>query len=142
MSRLIEALRHACVRLALVGHLVERGGDAAGDGVLVLGRALDSDAALDQALSWTAGGLFKLAEFGLVVARGPWNVPRLLASMEEDQRVPEAARQIVQLLAAQLDEVGKGIAEVDARILAWHKANPISRRLATIPGIGPLLFGA
>jgi transposase len=79
-----------------------------------------------------------LAEFGLVMARGPWNVPRLLASMDEDQRVPEATRQVIQLLAAQLDDVGRRIAAVDARIVAWHKTNPISRRLATIPGIGPL----
>ena len=83
-----------------------------------------------------------LAEFGLVAARGPWNVPRLLADMEEDQRVPEPARQVMQLLAAQLDDVGKCIAEVDAQIAAWHKANPISRRLATIPGIGPLIATA
>jgi transposase len=57
-----------------------------------------------------------LAEFGLVEAQGPWNVPRLLASMQEDRRVPELAREVVQLLAAQLDEVGQRIAEVDARI--------------------------
>lgn len=83
-----------------------------------------------------------LAEFGLVVARGPWNVPQLLASMDEDQRVPGATRQVIQLLAAQLDDVGRRIAEVDARIVAWHKTNPISRRLATIPGIGPLTASA
>ena len=32
-----------------------------------------------------------LAEFGLVGAQGPWNVPGLLASMQEDRRVPELA---------------------------------------------------
>jgi len=83
-----------------------------------------------------------LAEFGLVEAQGPWNVPRLLASMQEDRRVPELARQVLQLLAAQLDEVAKRIVELDARIAAWHKANPVSRRLATIPGIGPLIATA
>jgi transposase len=83
-----------------------------------------------------------LAEFGLVEAQGPWNVPRLLASMQEDRRVPELARQVLQLLAAQLDEVGKRIAEVDVRIAAWYKASPVSRRLATIPGIGPLIATA
>ncbi len=83
-----------------------------------------------------------LAEFGLVAARGPWNVPLLLASMEENRRVPEQARQVLQLLAAQLADVGQRIAEVDARIAAWHKANPISLRLATIPGIGPLIATA
>ena len=30
------------------------------------------------------------------------------------------------------------IAEIDTQIMAWHKANPVSQRLATIPGIGPL----
>ena len=83
-----------------------------------------------------------LAEFGLVEAQGPWNVPRLLASMREDRRVPELARQVLQLLAAQLDEVAKRIVEVDARIAAWHRADPVSRRLATIPGIGPLIATA
>ena len=83
-----------------------------------------------------------LAEFGLVAAPGPWHVPRLLASMREDRRVPELARQVIELLAAQLDEVAKRIVAVDARIAAWHKANPISRRLATIPGIGPLIATA
>ena len=33
---------------------------------LVLGRALEGEAALDSALDWTAGSLFKLAEFALV----------------------------------------------------------------------------
>jgi len=83
-----------------------------------------------------------LAEFGLVEAQGPWHVPRLLASMQEDRRVPELARQILQLLASQLGEVGKRIAEIDARIVAWHKTSPVSRRLATIPGIGPLIATA
>ena len=83
-----------------------------------------------------------LAEFGLVAARGPWNVPLLLASLEGDQRVPESARQLVQLLASQLDDVQTRIAEVEARIMAWHKANPVSQRLATIPGIGPLIATA
>jgi transposase len=83
-----------------------------------------------------------LAEFGLVAARGPWNVPRLIASLEEDKRVPEPARQLVQLLAAQLEDVKTRIAEVEARIAAWHKASPVSLRLATIPGIGPLIATA
>jgi len=27
---------------------------------------------------------------------------------------------------------------LEKQILSWHKANPLSRRLATIPGIGPI----
>ena len=83
-----------------------------------------------------------LAEFGLVAPRGPWNLPLLLARLEEDAAVPEPARQVVQLLAAQLEDVGGRIAELDGRIMAWHKDSPVSRRLATIPGIGPLIATA
>ncbi len=78
-----------------------------------------------------------LAEFGLVEAQGPWNVPRLLAGMG-DASLPELARGLVLLLASQLEDVELRIAEIDAQIMAWHKANPVSWRLATVPGIGPL----
>ena len=78
-----------------------------------------------------------LAEFGIIEAQGPWNVPRLLAAMEEAS-LPELARGLVRLLAGQLDEVELRIDETDAQIMAWHKADPVSQRLATIPGIGPL----
>ena len=78
-----------------------------------------------------------LGEFGIIEAQGPWNVPRLLADMEET-RLPELVRGLVRLLARQLDEVERRIGEIDAQIMAWHKADPVSQRLATIPGIGPL----
>ena len=79
-----------------------------------------------------------LAEFGLVEAQGPWNVARLLAGLEDAAGLPDLARGLVRVLAGQLDEVERRVGEVDARILARHKADAVSRRLATIPGIGPL----
>ena len=30
------------------------------------------------------------------------------------------------------------IAALEAQVLAWHKNNPVSQRLATIPGVGPI----
>jgi transposase len=83
-----------------------------------------------------------LAEFGLIEAQGPWNIGRLLSGLEQDGSVPELVRELVQLLAMELQEVEKRIGEVDARVLAWHKADPVSQRLATIPGIGPLVATA
>src|SRR5919199_3619739 len=63
-----------------------------------------------------------LAEFGVVEAQGPWNVGRLLSGLEQDGgSVPELARELVRLLAAELREVEKRIGEVDARVLARHK---------------------
>jgi transposase len=79
-----------------------------------------------------------LAEFGIVEAQGPWNVARLLTGLEQDGAVPELVRELTRLLAAQLAEVERRIGEVDARVAAWHKADPVSQCLATIPGIGPL----
>ena len=82
-----------------------------------------------------------LAEFGVIEAQGPWNVPRLLAGMEE-AGLPELVPGLVRLLASQLEEVELRIDEIDAQIMAWHKASPVSQRLAAIPGIGPLVATA
>ena len=79
-----------------------------------------------------------LAEFGVVEAQGIWKLGRLRAHLVEEA-VPEVAREVLLLLAGQFDEIERRISEIDAHILAWHKASPVSRRLATIPGIGPLI---
>jgi transposase len=83
-----------------------------------------------------------LAEFGAIEAQGPWNVGRLLTGLEQEGSVPQLVQELVQLLAAQLADLEKRIREVDARILAWHKADAVGQRLATVPGIGPLVATA
>jgi transposase len=83
-----------------------------------------------------------LAEFGLIEAQGPSHVRRLLETMRADMAVPELARATLDCLASALDAVDAQIDAVDAKIAAWHKANPTSQRLATIPGIGPLIASA
>jgi transposase len=83
-----------------------------------------------------------LAEFGVIEAQGIWKLGRLRAHLVEEAAVPEVAREVLLLLAGQFDEAERRISEIDARILAWHKASPVSRRLATIPGIGPLIASA
>jgi transposase len=82
-----------------------------------------------------------LAEFGIIEAQGPWNVPRLLAGME-DADLPDPVPGLVRLLASQLEEVELHIHEIDTQITAWHKASPVSQRLAAVPGIGPLVATA
>jgi transposase len=82
-----------------------------------------------------------LAEFGVIEPQGIWHLGRLRAHLEGDV-VPEPGRTILGLLVEQLDELERRIAAIDAEILAWHRANPISRRLAKIPGIGPLIASA
>ena len=82
-----------------------------------------------------------LAEFGIIEAQGPWNVPRLLAGMEE-AALPDPVPGLMRLLAGQLEEVELRIDEIDTQIAAWHKASPVSQRLAAVPGIGPLVATA
>jgi transposase len=82
------------------------------------------------------------AEFGIIGAQGRWNVARLLAAIREGRAMPEPARTIVEMLASQFDAISARIDEIDAEIIVWHKANPVSQRLAAIPGIGPLIATA
>ncbi len=85
-----------------------------------------------------------LAEFGLTQARGLRGVTGLTAIVTDDtdERVPITARQVLKVVAGQIDEIERQIALLNAQVLAWHKSNPVSRRLATIPGIGPIIATA
>jgi transposase len=83
-----------------------------------------------------------LAEFGVCEPQGIWHVGRLRAHLEDDNTVPEPGRAVLLMLVEQLDGLEKRIDGVDAEILVWHRANPISKRLAKIPGIGPVIATA
>jgi transposase len=85
-----------------------------------------------------------LAEFGIVAGVGRNGLERLLDIIEdgEDERVPPAARDCLLALRAQLEMVKHQILDADRRILAWHRASDVSRRLDDIPGVGPLIATA
>ena len=80
-----------------------------------------------------------LAEFGVIAPQGLRNVGRLIAIIrdEEDARLPGLARQVLQVLAVQIEQLEAAIAALEKQLMGWHKSNPVSQRLATIPGIGP-----
>ena len=52
------------------------------------------------------------------------------------------ARSCLLALRDQLALVKEQILEADRRILAWHRASELSRRLDDIPGVGPLIATA
>jgi transposase len=83
-----------------------------------------------------------LAEFGIIEPQGIWHVGRLRARIEDESTIPEPGRTVLGFLVGQLDQLDQRIAQVGAEILAWHRANPVSQRLARIPGIGPLIASA
>ena len=85
-----------------------------------------------------------LAEFGIVAARGLRNVGQLIAIVRDDgdTRLPDMARQGLQVLASQLEQIEAAVAALERQLLTWHKTNPVSQRLASIPGIGPIIATA
>jgi transposase len=85
-----------------------------------------------------------LAEFGIVSAVGRGGVKELLEIVADadDDRIPDLARQCVQALGQQLQQLRMQILDFDRRINAWHRANEISRRLDELPGVGPALATA
>jgi transposase len=82
-----------------------------------------------------------LAEFGIIEPQGIWHIGRLRTHLE-GEGVPDPGRKILGLLVEQFEELEKRLAQVEAEILASHRASPVSRRLAKIPGVGPVIATA
>ena len=78
------------------------------------------------------------AEFGLTAAKGLNHVRPLLDRIADDKALPAMARDLFASMADELDQLQKQIKEVDSKIRVWHRSNEISRRLAAIPGVGPI----
>ncbi len=85
-----------------------------------------------------------MAEFGLVETQGLHKVAGLIAIVmdDSDERIPQMAREALKLITGQISELQTRIVTLERRIVAWHKNNPVSQRLATIPGIGPIIATA
>ena len=85
-----------------------------------------------------------MAEFGLIEAQGLHKVAGLITTVmdDRDERIPEMARQALKMITGQINELQARIAVLETQVLAWHKNNPVSQRLATIPGIGPIIATA
>ena len=80
-----------------------------------------------------------LAEYGIVTGRGPGGVKALVSLLhEKDDILPSQARAALRTIATQLQAIATEIERLEAEALAWHRTNETSRRLATIPGIGPI----
>jgi transposase len=61
---------------------------------------------------------------------------------EDATTLPPLARQALRVLLAQLHALDEQIASLEAAIVASHRDNEASRRLASIPGVGPITASA
>ena len=79
------------------------------------------------------------AEFGLVAAKGRGRIEPLLSRAQVDETLPALARALFADYADEYAALGARVAEIDAKLMAWHRSNETSRRLTRIPGVGPII---
>lgn len=78
------------------------------------------------------------AEFGLVAAKGHKHIEPLLARIAADPDVPDLAKELFADHAGDYVRLKDQIAKIERKLMAWHKHNEQSRRLAEAPTIGPI----
>jgi transposase len=79
------------------------------------------------------------AEFGVIAAKGISQITALLEAIEATTIIPPEARDMLALLGREIEHLDARLDEIATKLTAAHKAKPISQRLATIPGIGPII---
>jgi transposase len=80
-----------------------------------------------------------LAEFGIVAAKGIGRVDELLELAKEDATLPSATMMAVKVLGRQIEELEKGIEDLEKEIAKAHARSETSQSLSEIPGIGKLV---
>jgi transposase len=80
------------------------------------------------------------AEMGVVAALGEKGFKELQAEIAaaDEAAVPAAAKQAIALLGREAERIEARLRAIEAELMQQHKVNPLSRRLAAIPGIGPI----
>ena len=77
-------------------------------------------------------------EFGLIVPKGLRRLDELMELMEADDTIPEQARLAANHLFDQLQAGKERIEALETKIVSHARQDETARRLATIPGLGPI----
>jgi transposase len=78
------------------------------------------------------------AEFGIIAPQGARRAVELIEAVRQAQTgvLPDLAQSTLLMLADQLAALAVQIHILERRLLAWHRQDQASQRLATIPGVG------
>jgi transposase len=111
-------------------------------GVLALHRARQGFVKARTAQANQIRGL--LSEFGIVIAQGIRQIAKRLPEILEDGEngLPGRFRRLLERLSEQLRVLDRQVGELEREIQLWHRDNEASRKLAEIPGIGPITASA
>lgn len=84
------------------------------------------------------------AEFGIVAAQGRLGLARLaeIIAEREDAWFPSTARLALKPLLERFEQLTRDIALLEREIVVRQRGDEASRRLATVPGIGPITASA
>jgi transposase len=78
-----------------------------------------------------------MAEFGIIAPQGLRHVEILTMQVaHEQERLPELARSILQMIVDQLNDTAGRIRQIELRLARWHRQSRLSQLLATVPGVG------
>ena len=77
-------------------------------------------------------------EFGLTVPKGINRLDELTALVDADEAFPETALHVFRELRERCDSLSESIEKIETKIVAHARGDETARRLATIPGIGPI----
>jgi transposase len=85
-----------------------------------------------------------LAEYGIVIPQGIAHIAKRLPEILEDGEngLPGMFRQLLQQLGEHLKALDRQVGELEVQIQIWHRENEASKKLARIPGIGPITASA
>jgi transposase len=85
-----------------------------------------------------------LSEFGIIIPQGIRQVMKQIPEILEDGEngLPGTMRSLVDRLTENLKEMDRQVSELEKQIVLWHRENAASRKLADIPGIGPITASA
>ncbi len=85
-----------------------------------------------------------LGEYGIIIPQGIGHVAKRVPDILEDgdNELPGVFRQLLGRLGEHLSELDRQVGELEVQIQSWHRDNEASRKLAQIPGIGPITASA
>ncbi len=85
-----------------------------------------------------------LSEFGIVIPQGIRSIMKQVPEILEDGEngLPGTMRNLIERLTENLKEMDRQAKELEAQIQVWHRENEASRKLAEIPGLGPITASA
>ena len=78
------------------------------------------------------------AEFGMTTATGMCRLGSLLERIATDEGIPKLARELFALQGREYVQLESEIEAVELKLMAWHRSDECSQRLAQIPGVGPI----